>query len=447
MNKFHIFNALIVNDYTTFQGEVFIADGLIQKINKELKSATPAGYEAIDAEGLYLLPGVIDDQVHFREPGLEEKGTIATESRAAVAGGVTSFMEMPNTKPPVLSQELLEKKYFIAAKESAANYSFYMGTSNDNIDEVLKTPLHSVCGVKIFLGASTGNLLVDNEKTIERLFSESPHIIAAHCEDEATIKRNLQYYSSLPPKEIDASVHPLIRSVEACYASSSRAIALARKKQTRLHVLHVSTAAELNLFDNHLPLEQKRITAEVCVHHLWFTADHYSTLGNLIKWNPAIKSVENRKALRNGLREGFLDIVATDHAPHQLFEKQKSFFEAPSGGPLVQHSLQAMITLCDNALWTLEDVVDFMCHKPARLFAVKQRGFIREGYYADLILLDLKTPYNVTQENILYKCKWSPFDGTQFSSTIVKTFVSGQLAWSNGKLIASQGMRMEFDRN
>lgn len=446
MNKFHIFNALIVNEQTTFQGEVFIADGFIQKINKNSKSATPDGYQPIDAEGLHLLPGVIDDQVHFREPGLTDKGTIASESRAAVAGGVTSFMEMPNTKPPVLTQELLEQKYAIAAHESAANYSFYMGTSNDNIDEVLKTPLNTVCGVKIFLGASTGNLLVDNEKTIEKLFSESPHIITAHCEDEETIKRNFDYYKSLPENEIDASVHPLIRSTEACYASSAKAVALARKKQTRLHVLHVSTAAELNLFENYLPLEQKKITAEVCVHHLWFTSDHYSTHGNLIKWNPAIKSSENRIALRNGLKSGLLDVVATDHAPHQLFEKQKPFFEAPSGGPLVQHSLQAMLSLCCNDLWTIEGVVDFMSHKPAILFGVNRRGFIREGYYADLVLVDLKKQYTVTKENILYKCGWSPFEGTQFCASIEKTFVNGQLAWSDGRVLDSQGMRLEFER-
>lgn len=446
MKSYHIFNALIVNENKSFQGEVFISGGFITKINEGRVSKTPSDFVPIDAVGLCLLPGVIDDQVHFRQPGLETKGTIQSESRAAVAGGVTSYMEMPNTKPPALSQELLEHKYSIAEHESAANYSFYMGTSNDNIDEVLKTPLDSVCGVKIFLGASTGNLLVDNETTIERLFSQSPHIITAHCEDESIIKRNTERIKTSLGDKADASMHPIIRDAEACYVSSAKAVALARKNNTRLHVLHVSTAEELSLFDNNLPLSEKRITAEVCVHHLWFSKENYSELGNLIKWNPAIKSHEDRHALREGLKNGLLDVVATDHAPHLLSEKQKSFWEAPSGGPMVQHSLQAMLALSRNGLWTQEQVVEYMCHKPAILFNVAKRGFIREGYYADLVLIDTREKYRVTKENLLYKCGWSPMEGVEFPAKIVKTFVSGQLAFDEGKILPSQGMRLTFDR-
>jgi len=447
MESYHIFNARIVNESRIFEGEVFISGGLIKKINEGKNSKTPAGYTAIDAKGQYLLPGVIDDQVHFRQPGMEEKATIYSESRAAVAGGVTSYMEMPNTKPPTLTQDLLEAKYKIASKDSLANYSFYMGVSNDNIEEVLKTPLDTVCGIKIFLGSSTGNLLVDNTKTIEKLFAETPHIIAAHCEDEETIQRNTESFKDFFGDEISASVHPAIRSVEACFKSSSYAVALARKKKTRLHVFHVSTAKELELFDAGMPLEKKRITAEVCVHHLWFTNDYYRTHDNLVKWNPAIKTAEDRKGLRDGLKAGLLDVVATDHAPHLLAEKMKPYFEAPSGGPMVQHSLQAMIAMSESGLWSLADVVNYMCHKPAILFNVAKRGFIREGYYADLVLVDTSKKYKITRSNILYKCGWSPLEGETLPATIAKTFVNGHLVWDNGKVVGTKvGKRLGFER-
>ena len=448
MEFYHIFNARIVNENRIEEGEVFVSDGLISKINYGKTSATPANYVAVDANGRFLLPGVIDDQVHFRQPGMTDKASIYTESRAAVAGGVTSFMDMPNTKPPTLTQDLLEEKYKIAAKDSIANYSFYMGVSNDNIEEVLKTPLNSVCGIKIFLGASTGNLLVDNKKTIEKLFSETPHIVAAHCEDEETIKRNAELFKSLPQSEINASVHPIIRSAEACFISSSYAVNLTRKKKTQLHVFHVSTAKELELFDAGIPLEKKKITSEVCVHHLWFTADFYNSHNNLIKWNPAIKSADDRKALREGLKSGLIDVVATDHAPHLFAEKMNPYFDAPSGGPMVQHSLQAMLALAQSVSWTIADVVNYMCHKPAILFNILKRGFIREGYFADLVLVDTSKNYKVTKSNILYKCNWSPMEGETFPAVIDKTFVNGQLVWNKGKIIDKKaGKRLEFERN
>ncbi len=447
MNDFHIFNALIVNEQKTFQGEVFISGGIITKVSENRVSPTPAGYTPIDAGGKLLIPGVIDDQVHFRQPGMEYKADMASESCAAVAGGVTTFMDMPNTKPPTLSLALLEEKYRMAAQASLANYSFFMGVSNQNVEEVLRTPIDTVCGVKIFLGASTGNLLVDDMQAIEHLFQNTPHIVAAHCEDEGTIRRMSEQYRNQYGDHAPASVHPLIRNAEVCYLSSSKAVELARKAGTRLHVFHLSTADELNLFDATTPLEKKRITAEVCVHHLWFTDADYDTKGNLIKWNPAIKSIADRDALREGLMSGRLDVVATDHAPHLLNEKMQAYFDAPSGGPMVQHSLQAMLALSQQGCWSVEDVVRFMCHQPAILFNISKRGFIREGYYADLVLVDMNSPYTVTRDNILYKCGWSPMEGQTFPATIAKTFVNGHLVWDNGKVVGTKvGMRLGFER-
>lgn len=434
----------IVNEGKQFAGDIFIKDGFIEQIAPEINK--PADKE-INAEGLYLLPGCIDDQVHFREPGLTHKANIHTESRAAVAGGITSFMEMPNTVPNTLTQELLEDKYQIASQQSLANYSFYMGASNDNLEEVLKTDTANVCGIKVFMGSSTGNMLVDNPTTLEKLFAESPMLIATHCEDEATIKSNLNHYKQLMGENVSIDFHPKIRSAEACYLSSSMAVELAKKNGTRLHILHISTEKETHLFDNSLPLAEKKITAEACVHHLWFSDEDYATKGNLIKWNPAVKTAADREGILAAVLDGRIDVIATDHAPHTLEEKAQPYLQAPSGGPLVQHALPAMLQLYHQGKITLEQIAEKMAHNVAICFQVEKRGFIREGYWADLVLVDLNAPWEVSKQNILYKCGWSPFEGQTLNSRVTHTFVSGNLAYEQGKLIEGNvGKRMSFVR-
>jgi dihydroorotase len=445
MKTVRIANVNIVNEGKVYVADVLIKGKFIEKIGNDLSASKVD--RVIDASGKYLLPGAIDDQVHFREPGLTHKATIETEARAAVAGGVTSFMEMPNTVPPTFSHDLLEQKYSIASKTSLANYSFFIGASNDNLDAVLRTDIRNVCGLKIFMGSSTGNLLVDNEKTLEGFFSKFPSLIATHCEHEPTIRKNLEEFKAKYGENVPVEYHPIIRNREACYKSSSFAIQLAKKHGTRLHILHISTAEEVNLFDNSIPLEQKKVTAEACIHHLWFNESDYSRLGNFIKWNPAIKTKNDQEAILNGLLNDNIDVIATDHAPHTIDEKQKTYFQAPSGGPLVQHSIVAMLELHRRNKISLEKVVQKMAHNPAILFQVSKRGFIREGYYADLVIVDLNRPWTVEKSNILAKCGWSPFEGTTFSSQITHTFVSGHLAFENGKFDETQkGERLHFDR-
>ena len=437
-------SATIVNEGKQQVADVYIKDGIIQKIGANLSAVENT--QEYNLEGKYLLPGCIDDQVHFREPGLTHKANIGTESRAAVAGGITSFMEMPNTVPNALTQELLEDKYVIASNTSIANYSFFMGASNDNLDEVLKTDGKNVCGVKIFMGSSTGNMLVDREQTLEGLFAKvPPMLIATHCEDEATIKANIEKYKAIYGEEVPVELHPTIRSAEACYISSSLAVRLAKKFNTRLHILHISTAKELELFDNTIPLEQKMITAEACIHHMWFSDEEYKTKGNFIKWNPAVKAATDRDAIFQGVLDNKIDVIATDHAPHTLEEKGQSYFKAPSGGPLVQHALQAMLEKVKEGKISIERVVEKMAHAPAILFKIQNRGFIREGYFADLVVVDA-IPQTVSKDNLLYKCGWSPFEGTTFSHSIVKTFVNGNLVFDNGKIIeGTTGARMTFN--
>lgn len=437
-------SATIVNEDKQQVADVYIKDGIIQKIGANLSAVENT--QEYNLEGKYLLPGCIDDQVHFREPGLTHKANIGTESRAAVAGGITSFMEMPNTVPNALTQELLQDKYDIASKTSIANYSFFMGASNDNLDEVLKTDGKNVCGVKIFMGSSTGNMLVDREQTLEGLFAKvPPMLIATHCEDEATVRANIEKYKAIYGEDVPVELHPIIRSEEACYLSSSLAVRLAKKFHTRLHILHISTAKELELFDNTVPLEQKMITAEACIHHMWFSDEDYKSKGNFIKWNPAVKTANDRDAIFQGVLDNKIDVIATDHAPHTIEEKGQSYFKAPSGGPLVQHALQAMIEKVKQGKITIERVVEKMAHAPAILFKIEKRGFIREGYFADLVVVDA-IPQTVSKENLLYKCGWSPFEGTTFSHSIVKTFVNGNLVFDNGKIIeGTNGSRMTFN--
>jgi dihydroorotase len=438
-----ITNANIVNEGKVFQGDVLINGEYIEQIGKQI-SAHDVN-RVIDAKGSFLLPGAIDDQVHFREPGLTHKGSIYSESRAAVAGGVTSFMEMPNTNPPTFTQELLEQKYAIAARRSLANYSFFIGASNDNLDQVLKTDLSKVCGLKIFMGSSTGNLLVDKPEMLEAFFSRFPGLIATHCEDEATIRANSALYQEKYGEDVPVECHPLIRSAEACYKSSSFAVELARKHGTRLHILHISTAKETQLFDNGIPLEQKKITAEACIHHLWFNDKDYRRLGTLIKWNPAVKTADDQAAIFQALMDGRIDVVATDHAPHTLQEKQNPYFKAPSGGPLVQHSLVAMLEFVAQGKTTIETVVQKMAHNPAILFRIEKRGFIREGYFADLVLVDPRSSWIVDKTNILAHCGWSPFEGQRFGSEVTHTFVSGHLALEKGVLNEEKkGERLTF---
>ena len=436
-------NATIVNEGKQIQGDVLIKNGRIEKIGGTID--TPDRAREIDATGLHLLPGVIDDQVHFRDPGLKHKATIETESMAAVAGGVTSFMEMPNTRPAALTQNILEDKYTMAKYVSAANYSFFMGVSNDNADEVLKTneKKKDVCGVKIFMGSSTGNMLVDDHMTLNKLFSESELLIATHCENEAIIAANKEKFSGAD----DVTYHPQIRDVDACYESSLMAVQLATKHRTRLHILHISTMKELQLFTNLFPLKEKRITSEVCVHHLHFTADDYAKLGTQIQCNPAIKTPEHKEALWKALLDDRLDIIATDHAPHTWDEKQEAYPNSPSGVPLVQHSLLLMLDYVKQGKITLEKVVEKMSHAPAVCFQVAERGYIREGYFADLVLVDLNGNTKVSKENILYKCGWSPFEGATLPAEIRYTFVNGKAAWDNGAINrAVRGERLAFDR-
>ena len=446
MGSILILNANIVNEGKVFQADVLIKGQYIEKIGKDLQSSPTD--KVIDAKGKYLLPGVIDDQVHFREPGLTHKATIFSESRAAVAGGVTSFMEMPNTVPPTFTHELLEEKYQIASKQSLANYSFFIGASNDNLEEVLRTDSKKVCGLKIFMGSSTGNLLVDDPKTLENIFSKVPFLIASHCEDEPTIRKNTEAYRKKYGEEMPVKYHPLIRSEEACYKSSSFAVGLAKKNGTRLHILHISTAKETALFDNNIPLKDKKITAEACIHHLWFNDSDYEKLGMMIKWNPAIKTSVDQKAVFNALLENRIDVIATDHAPHTLEEKKNGYFSAPSGGPLIQHSLVAMLEFYHRKEVNLPWIVQKMSHNPAILFQIEKRGFVREGYFADLALVDLDKPWVVKKENILAKCGWSPFEGTSFRSAVTHTLVSGHLAFENGRFHETKmGERLLFNRD
>ncbi|MGB2371086.1 MAG: dihydroorotase [Flavobacteriales bacterium] len=444
MSSTLIRNALIINEGKIFLADVFIQNGLIAQIGQSLDVQAD---ESIDAEGKYLMPGIIDDQVHFREPGLTHKGELYTESKAAVAGGITSFMEMPNTKPQTLTQELLEQKYQRAKEVSLANYSFFMGASNDNLEEVLKTDPKNVGAIKIFMGSSTGNMLVDDKSVLENIFEKSKMLIAVHCEDEATIQQNTAHYKSIYGEDVPIEMHPKIRSDEACYKSSSMAIELAKKHDTRLHVFHLSTAKEMELFRNDIPLEEKRITAEVCIHHLWFDDSQYADKGTHIKWNPAVKSKADKEAVFEALLDDRIDIIATDHAPHTLEEKNNTYFNAPSGGPLVQHALVAMLELYHQGKIRLEKIVEKMCHAPAICFQVENRGFIREGYAADLVLVEIDNPWEVNKDNILYKCAWSPFEGNTFKSRVTHTWVNGHLAYQNGSFDESQkGHRLTFDR-
>lgn len=444
MSTLLIKNAQVVNEGTIQVLDVYIKNGRIEKLASQLDIAAD---QEINAEGLHLLPGLIDDQVHFREPGLTYKANIYTESRAAVAGGTTSFMEMPNTVPNTLTQKLLQDKYDIGQDSSLANYSFFMGAANDNLEEVLKTNPRDVCGIKVFMGSSTGNMLVDNETALENIFRNAPTLVATHCEDEATIKANLAAYKDQYGDNVTIEMHPLIRSAEACYLSSSKAVELAKKNNTRLHILHISTGRETFLFDNTLPIEQKKITAEACIHHLWFSDEDYKVKGNYIKWNPAVKSAEDRSQILQAVIDGRIDVIATDHAPHTIEEKEQPYLQAPSGGPLVQHALLALLDMVHQGKLTLEQLVQKTAHNTALCFQIEQRGFIREGYWADLVLVDLNKPYQVNRQNILSKCGWSPFENHTFHSTIEHTIVSGNLAYSEGQIIeVGSGHRLLFNR-
>ena len=446
MSTVLIRNAKIVNEGAIFEGDILIENEFIKEIAEKI-SPKSSDCVIIDAEGSYVMPGAIDDQVHFREPGLTHKGNIETESRAAVAGGITSFIEQPNTVPNAVTQELLEDKYQIASQKSYANYSFMMGGTNDNLEEVLKTNPRNVAGIKLFLGSSTGNMLVDNPEVLEKIFSSTKMLIAVHCEDEATIKTNTQKYREEFGDDIPMKYHHLIRSAEACYLSSSKAIELAKKTGARLHVFHLSTAKEMELFTNKIPLEQKQITAEVCVHHLWFTDADYETKGSLIKWNPAVKTQEDKEALWKALLDDRIDVIATDHAPHTLEEKINPYMTCPSGGPLVQHAVVAMFEAHHQGKISVEKIVEKMCHNPAKIFKIEKRGFIKEGYYADIAIVNAYLPWNVKKENILYKCGWSPFEGYNFKSRVTHTFVNGKLVYHNGKVKdVKVGQRLLFER-
>ncbi len=443
--KILIKNATIVNENKLSESDLLIENDIISRIAKNISEEDAD--QVIDASGKYLMPGVIDDQVHFREPGLTHKGDIESESRAAVAGGVTSYIEQPNTVPNAVTQELLEEKYQIAAGKSFANYSFSMGGTNDNLEEVLKTNPRNVAAVKLFLGSSTGNMLVDDPDTLEEIFSKVKMPICVHCEDEKTIRENTEEYRKQYGDDIPVQFHHLIRSAEACYLSSSKAVELAKKTGARLHIYHVSTARETELFRNDIPLKEKKITAEVCVHHLWFTNEDYDTKGSLIKWNPAVKTNEDKEGLWKALQDGRIDVIATDHAPHTLEEKDQVYTKCPSGAPLVQHSLVAMLEMHARRRISLEKIVEKMCHNPAIIFEIEKRGFIREGYKADLVLVDLDSKWTVSKDNLLYKCGWSPLEGTEFSAKVTHTFVNGYLAYENGKVSEEKrGERLLFDR-
>lgn len=444
MKEILIKNAQLVNEGTIITTDVLIKEGFIHTIQKNIHVDT---VETIDAQGKLLMPGIIDDQVHFREPGLTHKANIATESRAAVAGGITTFIEMPNTVPQATTQELLEEKFDVASKTSYVNYSFMFGGTNDNLEELLKTDPKKVAAIKLFLGSSTGNMLVDDQDVLRSIFSSTKMLIAVHCEDEATIRKNLEEAKALYGDDIPMEMHPKIRSEEACYLSSSKAIELAKETGARLHVFHLSTAKETALFRNDIPLEEKQITAEVCTHHLWFDDSYYKEKGTLIKWNPAVKTKKDKEGLWQALLDDRIDVIATDHAPHTLEEKSQVYTKAPSGGPLVQHTLQAMLECHKQGKISLEKLVEKMCHNPAKLFQIEKRGFIKEGYYADMVLVDLNAKETVSKDNILYKCGWSPFEGTTFSSSISHTFVNGNLVYNQGKFNdVIKGKRLTFNR-
>ncbi len=446
MKRIVIKNAHIVNEGRIVYGAVLIEDNYIVEVGTNIDNIT-SDTQIIDAKGSYLLPGVIDDQVHFREPGLTHKATIATESKAAVAGGITSFIEMPNTVPEATTQQILQEKFDTASKTSYANYSFMFGGTNDNLEELLKTDPKKVAAIKLFLGSSTGNMLVDNEETLEKIFSSTKMLIAVHCEDEQTIRKNLDEAKAIYGDAIPIEMHPKIRSEEACYISSSKAIALAKKTGARLHVFHLSTAKETNLFRNDIPLEEKQITAEVCIHHLWFDDTDYKEKGTFIKWNPAVKTAKDKQGLWKALLDDRIDVIATDHAPHTLEEKSQVYTKAPSGGPLVQHGLLAMLEAVHDKKITLEKVVEKMCHNPARLFQIEKRGYIKKGYYADLVLVDLQNSQEVTRDSLLYKCGWSPFEGVHFNSKITHTFVNGSLIYNQGKFNNEiKGVQLTFNR-
>ncbi|MEP1488217.1 MAG: dihydroorotase [Algibacter sp.] len=439
-------NANIVNEGTIFNGDILIEGEYIKEISSSI-SAKSADVHIYDAEGKYVLPGAIDDQVHFREPGLTHKANIETESKAAAAGGITSFIEMPNTNPQSTTIEKLEEKFDIAAKTSSVNYSFMFGGTNDNLEEILKVDEKQVAGLKLFLGSSTGNMLVDDPEVLEKIFKSTNMVISVHCEDEATIKKNFQEHLDTYGDDIPIKYHPIIRSEDACYLSSSKAIELAKKTGARLHVFHLSTAKETDLFSNKIPLKDKKITAEVCVHHLWFTDEDYDEKGTFIKWNPAVKSQKDKDGLWEALLDDRIDVIATDHAPHTLEEKENVYTKAPSGGPLVQHALPAMLEMYHKGKISIEKVVEKMCHNPAILFQVEKRGYIKEGYYADLVLVDLNNPWTVKKDNILYKCGWSPFEGTTFKSRITHTFINGSLAYKNFKFYdLKAAKRLTFNR-
>ena len=445
MKSILITGANIVNEGKITRLDILIQDGLFYNVGPDLSN-----FDAdlkIDAKGKYIFPGLIDDQVHFREPGLTHKAEIYTESKAAVAGGITSYMEMPNTVPQAVTLQLLEDKFKIASEKSLANYSFFFGATNDNIEEILKVDPENVCGIKVFQGSSTGNMLVDNPKSLDRIFSECKMIIATHSENDEIIKANLEKYQAEFGEDIPVKYHPKIRSEEACYDASKKVIDLARKYGSRLHVLHISTAKEVDLFDNRLPLEEKRITAEACIHHMWFSEEDYDEKGNFIKWNPAVKTVNDRDSILKGVLDGHIDVIATDHAPHTMEEKSRPYSSAPSGGPLVQHSLVAMLDLYHQGKIRLDQITEKMCHNPAILFEIDKRGYIRPGYHADLVIVDLDSPWKVGKDNILSKCGWSPFEGHTFKSKVTHTIVSGHLAFENGTFHEEQkGQRLKFSR-
>ena len=439
-------NANIVNEGNIFKGDILIEGEYIKEISESI-SAKSADVHVFDAEGKFVLPGVIDDQVHFREPGLTHKANIETESKAAIAGGITSFIEMPNTNPQTTTIERLEEKFEIASKTSSANYSFMFGGTNDNLDEILKVDAKKVAALKLFLGSSTGNMLVDNPEILEEIFSKTDLLIAVHCEDETTIKNNFEAYLEKYGEDIPIKYHPKIRSEKACYVSSSKAIELAEKTGARLHVFHLSTGKETDLFNNKIPLKDKKITAEVCIHHLWFTDEDYDEKGTLIKWNPAVKTQNDKNKLWEALLDDRIDVIATDHAPHTIEEKENVYTKAPSGGPLVQHGLPAILEMYHNGKISIEKIVEKMCHNPAILFQIEKRGYIKEGYFADLVFVDLNNPWTVTKDNILYKCGWSPFEGTTFKSRITHTFVNGSLVYKNAKFYnVNAAKRLTFNR-
>ncbi|MFT4834637.1 MAG: dihydroorotase [Marinoscillum sp.] len=445
MKKTIIRGARLVNEGQIKELDLLIVDQMIEKIGANI--SVEGNYVEIAADGKYLIPGLIDDQVHFREPGLTHKAEIYTEAKAAVAGGVTSYMEMPNVVPQTVTQELLEAKYEIGRKRSLANYSFFMGATNDNLEEVIKTNPKNVCGIKIFMGSSTGNMLVDNEQVLEQMYANAPILIATHCEDEPTVRRNMAEAVAKYGDAIPFEMHPIIRSEEACYLSSSMAVALAKKHNTRLHILHISTGKETHLFENNLPLGQKRITSEACIHHLWFSQEDYKEKGALIKWNPAVKQASDRDQIWKALLDDRIDVIATDHAPHTIEEKESLYAKAPSGGPLVQHSLVALLDFYHQGKISLERIVEKACHAPAICFEIEKRGYLREGYFADLVLVDLDKPWTVNRQNVLSKCGWSPFEGHKFKSSVEQVWVSGHRAYAHGEFDESQnGSRLIFDR-